>query len=115
MRIKRKFYLKFLAVSVLICLMCMTGAWMVRSNLGKIKIKDISILDGNGHKIAATMFIPSTATKETPAPAALMHERARVTYAMSWHGAGMWGLLLIAMDMEIPIITRKIRWMLFSW
>lgn len=69
MRIKRKFYLKFLAVSVLICLMCMTGAWMVRSNLGKIKIKDISILDGNGHKIAATMFIPSTATKETPAPA----------------------------------------------
>lgn len=69
MNTKRKFYLRFLAISIVICSLCMSGAWLVRSDFEKIKIKDLSIVDGNGNKIAATMFIPSTATKENPAPA----------------------------------------------
>lgn len=66
---KRKFYQRFLAIAIMGSLLCMACSWLVRSDFGKIKIKDISIVDGNGNKIAATMFIPSTATAETPAPA----------------------------------------------
>lgn len=65
---QRKFYKKFLAIAVAICLICMSGASMIRSNFGSIRVKDFSVIDGNGHKIAATMFIPSTATAENPAP-----------------------------------------------
>ena len=66
---QKAFYKRFLAIAIIIGLVCMAGAYAIRSDFGKVKIKDFSILDGNGNKIAATMFIPSTATAETPAPA----------------------------------------------
>lgn len=66
---QRRFYQRFLAISIIVCLLCMAGAYLIRSDFGKLNIKELSIVDGNGNKIAATMFIPSTATKEHPAPA----------------------------------------------
>lgn len=66
---QRRFYQRFLATSMVICLLCMALAYVIRTDFGKVKIKEISIVDGNGNKIAATMFIPKTATKENPAPA----------------------------------------------
>ncbi len=66
---QRRFYQRFVATSMVICLLCMALAYVIRTDFGKVKIKEISIVDGNGNKIAATMFIPKTATKENPAPA----------------------------------------------
>ena len=62
---QRRFYQRFLATSMVICLLCMALAYVIRTDFGKVKIKEISIVDGNGNKIAATMFIPKTADRKS--------------------------------------------------
>lgn len=68
MKKEAKFYQKFLIISIIICLISMIGSHAIRTDFGRIRVQDFSIIDGNGHKIAATMYRPANATKETPAP-----------------------------------------------
>lgn len=65
---ERKRYTKLLLASLIICCISIIGAYFVRTNGNSIEVKDFNIIDGNGHKIAATMYKPKTATKDLPAP-----------------------------------------------
>lgn len=65
----KKFYQKFFAISVLLCLISMIGSYLFRINFGKTEVKDFTIMDAKGNRVAATMFKPKTATVDHPAPA----------------------------------------------
>ena len=68
MKLSRKFYARFLAISIIVCLISMVGTYMVDTNFGSVITKDIKITDSMGHDIGLTVFQPKTATAENPAP-----------------------------------------------
>ncbi|MDF7639857.1 alpha/beta fold hydrolase [Lactobacillus sp. ESL0791] len=58
-----------LFISLLLCAISMVGSYLVKTDFGNVTVKDFSILNANGHKIAATMYKPKTADSKHPAPA----------------------------------------------
>lgn len=68
MKLNRKFYARFLLISILVCLISIIGTNLIDTNFGSIITKDIKILDNKGNTIGCTIFQPKTATTENPAP-----------------------------------------------
>ena len=68
MKLNRKFYSRFFAISVIVCLLAMVGTYLVDTNFGTVITKDIKITDSMGHDIGLTIFQPKSATAENPAP-----------------------------------------------
>lgn len=66
--LSRKFYKRFFAIAILICLISMIGATAVNTNFGHIEVTDFNIIDSKGTTIACTMYRPENATYDTPAP-----------------------------------------------
>ena len=57
-----------LAIALLICLISGVGASLVKSGGGSITVKQLKWETPSGHMQSAQLFIPRTATRETPAP-----------------------------------------------
>ena len=68
MKLNRRFYARFLLISILVCLISTIGTYLIDTNFGSIITKDIKITDSMGHDIGLTIFQPKTATPENPAP-----------------------------------------------
>lgn len=68
MKLNRKFYSKFLIISIIICMISMIGSTLVNTNFGDIITSNFSIIDSKGNNIACTMYRPKTATPDNPAP-----------------------------------------------
>lgn len=66
---KDKRALRFLAISLVLCLVSMLGASFVQTSGGKVTIKDLRWETPSGHLMSALLFIPENATNDTPAPA----------------------------------------------
>ncbi len=60
MKLNRRFYAKFLAISLIICLISTIGSALIDTNFGTITTKDIMITDSQGHSIGMTMYIPDS-------------------------------------------------------
>lgn len=60
-----------LLVSLLLCLISMVGAWVLQIDFGNITVKDVRTVGPNGKILAGTLYVPDTATAETPAPAVI--------------------------------------------
>lgn len=58
-----------LAVALLLCFISMIGAWLLQTDFGHITIKDVRTVGVNGKILPGTLYVPETATAETPAPA----------------------------------------------
>ncbi len=61
-----------LAVALLICLISALGGSLFKSNGGSVTVKKLKMETPSGHMQNAQLFIPRTATKETPAPAVVV-------------------------------------------
>ena len=61
-----------LAIALLICLISAWGSSLVKSGGGSITVKQLQWETPSGHMQDAQLFIPRTATKETPAPAVVV-------------------------------------------
>ena len=68
MKLNRKFYAKFLLISIIVCLISIFGTALIDTNFGSVITKDIKIVDSLGHDIGLTIYQPKTATPENPAP-----------------------------------------------
>ena len=64
----RKFYARFLAISIILCMISIFGTALIDTNFGSIITKDIKITDSLGHDIGLTIYQPKSATPENPAP-----------------------------------------------
>lgn len=64
----KKSALRILAISLLLCLISMSGASLIQTSGGNIQIKDLRWETPSGHLMSALLLIPSNATKNTPAP-----------------------------------------------
>lgn len=67
-KLNRKFYVRFFAAAVAICLISMIGATLVNTDFGHIEVTNFNIIDSKGTTIACTMYRPENATYENPAP-----------------------------------------------
>ena len=96
MKLNRKFYAKFLLVSIIVCLISIFGTALIDTNFGSVVTKDIKIVDSLGHDIGLTIYQPKTATPENPAPCvitcteATTGARARISSPWSWPREGSW-------------------------
>lgn len=59
----------WVAVALILCLISMIGASLVQSSGNAVTVKELSVETESGMKLDALLFIPKTATRETPAPA----------------------------------------------
>lgn len=58
-----------LAIALLLCFFSMIGAWVLQTDFGNITVKDVRTVALNGKILPGTLYVPKTATAETPAPA----------------------------------------------
>lgn len=67
MKLKRtaKFWL---CISLVLCLVSALGASAVQTDFGKVTVKDMRWETPSGHMMSALLFVPDSATAETPAP-----------------------------------------------
>ena len=80
---KRKSSAKvWLCIALVLCLLSMIGTSIVQTASGKIKIETLSWVGEAGTKVAATLYIPENATKDSPAPGV-------VTVHGWWNNRGM--------------------------
>lgn len=61
-----------LAIALIICFISTLGSSLVKSNGGSITVKKLNWETPSGHMQNAQLFIPKTATKESPAPAVVV-------------------------------------------
>ncbi len=59
---------RLFSLCILMVLGCAVGASLIQSSGGQVAISQIALPTQNGQHLAATLFKPRTATKETPAP-----------------------------------------------
>lgn len=55
MKLNRKFYAKFLLISIIVCLISIFGTALIDTNFGSVITKDIKIVDSLGHDIGLTI------------------------------------------------------------
>lgn len=58
-----------LCISIILMLICGIVVSKVQTNGGKVSMKELNIMTDEGYAMSAYLFVPNTATKETPAPA----------------------------------------------
>jgi pimeloyl-ACP methyl ester carboxylesterase len=56
-------------IGALIVLIAGCVAWLVQTDGGKVAVRDIRFVGSNGTVMSALLYVPSTATAKTPAPA----------------------------------------------
>ncbi len=59
----------WLAISLILCLISSLGSSIIQTDYGNVTIKEISVETESGHLLTGLLFVPDTATSETPAPA----------------------------------------------
>lgn len=60
---------KILCIALVMILIGSLGAMLIQTDFGKVKIENVKIISQSGHKLSIDLYIPQTATKETPGPA----------------------------------------------
>lgn len=60
---------RWLVIALLLCLISGFGASAVQNSAGAVTVKDLTWEGANGNLLSGYLFVPSTATAETPAPA----------------------------------------------
>jgi pimeloyl-ACP methyl ester carboxylesterase len=60
-----------LILGLLLVLAAGIVGWLVQTALGKVSIRDLRFQGANGKMMSGLLYVPSTATAETPAPAVL--------------------------------------------
>lgn len=116
----RKFYARFLAISIILCMISIFGTALIDTNFGSIITKDIKITDSLGHDIGLTIYQPKSATPENPAPAlsacteVITDVKARTSSAWNWQNAASLLLPWTAMATVMPPTGKIILWMRFS-
>lgn len=68
MKLNRKFYARFLLISIIVCMISIFGSALIDTNFGSIEVKDIKLLDNRGYAIGCTIYKPKSATADNPAP-----------------------------------------------
>lgn len=63
---------RLLAISVLLMLVSMIGAGVLQSDFGKVTVKEIQVETDAGLTLSGLLYVPDSATAETPAPAAVV-------------------------------------------
>ena len=58
-----------LIISLILMLICGFGVSAVQTQMGSVEMKELNIETDKGYSMSAYLFIPDTATPETPAPA----------------------------------------------
>ena len=66
--LKDKVY-RGLILALVLCLISMLGAGLLQTNFGTITLRDVRTVGVNGKILPGTLYVPETATAETPAPA----------------------------------------------
>lgn len=62
----------FLVISVVLMLISCIFTCLIQTNFGNVTVKEINWVTDNGYSMNAWLFIPDTATTETPAPAVVV-------------------------------------------
>ena len=65
--LKDKVY-RGLILALVLCLISMLGAGLLQTNFGTITLRDVRTVGVNGKILPGTLYVPETATAETPAP-----------------------------------------------
>lgn len=60
---------RILCAALAILLVSCIGASLIQTDFGSVTVKDLRWETGSGHQMSALLFVPDTATAETPAPA----------------------------------------------
>lgn len=63
---------RLLAVSVILMLVSMTAAGLLQTDFGKVTVKDIRTETDAGLTLSGLLYVPDSATAETPAPAVVV-------------------------------------------
>lgn len=69
MKHKKRTSVFWLCISLILCLISAIGASAVQTNFGRVTVRDLKFETASGHQMSALLFIPDSATSETPAPA----------------------------------------------
>ncbi len=59
----------WLVISLIICLISALGASVIQTDYGNVTVTDLKVETASGETLSALLFVPDTATSETPAPA----------------------------------------------
>lgn len=63
---------RILCISLILMLLSSIATMAIQTNFGKVTVKEINWETNNGHSMNGWLFIPDTATAETPAPAVVV-------------------------------------------
>lgn len=60
---------KWLSVSLILCLISAIATAAIQCDFGRVKVEHVTMESISGHRLAGNLYIPSSATKQHPAPA----------------------------------------------
>jgi alpha/beta superfamily hydrolase len=92
---EKKKAVRFFSVTMLILLVCSIFIWGFQTSWGKVHIERIYLNSQDGTSVSSLIYIPKTATDETPAPVAVIyhgrsnHAHSNDTWSMELARRGM--------------------------
>jgi pimeloyl-ACP methyl ester carboxylesterase len=82
--VKKCTYIRVFALGLVLVFLGVLIAALNQTDMGRVKIKQLSVVSDEGNAIKAVMYLPENASKETPAPCLLaVHGGNSSRYAMS--------------------------------
>ena len=110
----------WLCLSLILCLVSAIVASAVQTS-GGIRIKEMSWESPSGHQLAAYLYIPQNATKDTPARVLLQSKdgittkKCRTCIVLSWLAGDMWCWHLICTVMATRKACRLQNFTMVLW
>lgn len=93
---------RFLALTLAVLLIATVLLWGVSSNWGSVIIKRYTLATSDGKEVSGVLYIPNTATTESPAPCVInMHGRANTAHVCdTWAlEEARWGYVVLSLDL----------------
>lgn len=109
----------WLCLSLILCLVSAIVASAVQTS-GGIRIKEMSWESPSGHQLAAYLYIPQNATKDTPAPGVVTIEgwynnkEIPLLYAVTWVAFSFTELIVSISSLPVLPSNRRVNRMGWS-